>query len=32
MAELVLDLILQTIAECLALLFFRRKKKEAEPD
>lgn len=31
MAELVLDLVLQTIAEWLALVFFRRKKKEPEP-
>jgi hypothetical protein len=30
MAEFVVDLVLQTIAEWLALIFFRRKKKEPE--
>jgi hypothetical protein len=30
MAEFVVDLVLQTIAEWLALIFFRRKKNEPE--
>jgi hypothetical protein len=30
MAEFVMDLVLQTIAEWLALVFFRRRKKELE--